>query len=105
MVGERETENGIVLDDEAEFTLGELCRACSMHAEWLIGLVEEGILEPSGSDRAHWRFTGVQLRRARMVFRLQRDLDINLAGAGLALNLIDEIDALRARLEVLERTR
>ncbi len=105
MAGEFEIENGVVLDDETEFTLGELCRACSTHAEWLISLVEEGILEPSGGDRAHWRFSGVQLRRARIVFHLQRDLDINLAGAGLALNLIDEIDALRARLEVLERTR
>ena len=34
---------------------------------------------------------------------LQRDLDINPAGAALALELLDEIDHLRERLRTLER--
>ena len=42
-------------------------------------------------------------RRARTAIRLQRDLDINLAGAALVLELLDEIDTLRSRLHVLDR--
>ncbi len=94
---------GVILDEQTEFTLGDLCRACSVHAEWLVSLVEEGILEPVGAEQAHWRFTGVQLSRARTVSRLQRDLGINLTGAALALDLIDEIESLRGRLAALER--
>jgi chaperone modulatory protein CbpM len=33
--------------------------------------------------------------------RLQHDFDIDLAGAALALDLLDEIEALRARLRAL----
>jgi chaperone modulatory protein CbpM len=32
---------------------------------------------------------------------LQRDLGINLAGAALALQLLDEVEALRARLRAM----
>jgi chaperone modulatory protein CbpM len=88
--------SGIVLDEQTELTLGELCRACCRHAEWIEQLVEEGILEPAGRNPAQWRFSGTSLQKARIAMRLQRDLDINLAGVALALDLIDEIESLRA---------
>ena len=37
------------------------------------------------------------------VIRLQHDLRVNLAGAALALDLLDEIDQLRARLRALDQ--
>jgi chaperone modulatory protein CbpM len=90
------------LDEEEILTLGELCRACAMHADWVISLVEEGVLEPAGREQATWRFSGAALRRARIAVRLQRDLEINLAGVGLALDLLEDIETLRRRLQVLE---
>ncbi len=92
---------GIVLE-ETEFTLGDLSRACSVHAEWVIALVDEGILEPQGKDISEWRFSGENLKRALAVQRLQQDLGINLPGTALALELLEEIDNLRARLAALE---
>lgn len=89
---------GAVLDEQAQLTLTELTRACSIHAEYIIELVEEGVLEPAGREPQHWRFTGAHMRRARAAVRLQRDLGVNLAGAALALQLLDEVEALRARL-------
>jgi len=53
---------------------------------------------PEGTAPERWRFPGMQLRRARVAVRLQRDLGVNTAGAALALQLLDEIEALRARL-------
>lgn len=72
-----------------------------MHAEWVIALVDEGVPDPLGQDPAHWRFAGASLRRARAALRLQRDLGINLAGAALVLDLIDEVGSLRARLRTI----
>ena len=92
---------GIVLDEQAELTLSELCRACAAQAERIIELVEEGMLEPIGPEPARWRFTAVHLRRARVAVRLQRDLGLNLAGAALALQLLDEVEVLRARLRAM----
>ena len=89
---------GILLDERAELTLNELSRACSISSEWVIELVDEGVLEPIGKEQAHWRFSGTSLLRARTAMRLQRDLNINLAGVALALDLMKEIETLRDRL-------
>jgi chaperone modulatory protein CbpM len=93
---------GLNLDEEETLTLAELSRACAMHAEWVVSLVEEGVLEPSGRSPASWRFSGTSLRRARAAARLQHDLGINLSGVALVLDLIDEMETLRKRLKALE---
>ncbi len=90
--------NGLLLDEECTLTLGEMSRACAMHAEWILELVEEGILEPSGEEMSHWRFTAPALLRARTVMHLQRDLGVNLSGAALVVDLLDEIQMLRQQL-------
>ncbi len=93
---------GIVLEEQAGLTLTELCRACQAQAEVLVELVEEGVIVPSGDAPAGWRFTGMQLRHARVAIRLQRDLGVNPAGAALALQLMDELDTLRQRLRAMD---
>lgn len=92
---------GIVLDEQTELTLVDLCGACAVEVESIVALVEEGVLEPSGGEQLQWRFTGVQLRRATVALRLQSELGINPAGVALALQLLDEIAVLRARLRAL----
>jgi chaperone modulatory protein CbpM len=94
----QQTLNGILLDDQTELTLNELCKACSSSAEWIIELVEEGALEPVGYQQTQWRFTGMSLQKAQTAMRLQRDLGINLSGIALALDLLDKIETLEARL-------
>ena len=94
--------NGILLDEHTELTLNDLCRACTTSAEWVIELVGEGVLEPINYQQTQWRFTGVSLKKAQAAVRLQRDLGINLAGIALALELLDEIETLQARLSCLE---
>ncbi|HBA64742.1 MAG: MerR family transcriptional regulator [Gammaproteobacteria bacterium HGW-Gammaproteobacteria-10] len=88
-----------VLDDNTRFTLLELCRLGQTSAEWVIELVEEGVLEPEGSEIGDWRFGADALKRLQAVQRLQRDLRINLPGAALVLELLEEIEMLRQRYE------
>ncbi|VAW76506.1 hypothetical protein MNBD_GAMMA14-1957 [hydrothermal vent metagenome] len=89
---------GILIDEQIRISLGDICRACSRHAEWVIELVDEGVLEPTGPSPEQWHFSPAALQRALVATRLQRDLGINLAGVALALDLLDEINTLRARL-------
>ncbi|HEX5314099.1 MAG TPA: chaperone modulator CbpM [Gammaproteobacteria bacterium] len=89
---------GIVIDEERALSLEELARACSMQSEWVLELVAEGIIEAASREPDEWRFPGRSLARARVAARLQRDLDVNLAGIALALDLLQEIEDLRARL-------
>ena len=89
---------GTIIEDD-NLTLEQLCRACGVHAEWVISLVEESIIEPQGDEIHLWRFSGASLTRARSALRLQRDLGINLAGIALALDLMEELDKLRKQIK------
>ena len=91
-----------LLDDGDAMTLAELARRCATDAEWLLQLVNEGILVPSGRALPEWRFSHISIWRVRRVQRLQVDLGVNLAGAALALEMLDEIESLRRRLASLE---
>lgn len=93
---------GTVLDDAFYFSFSEISQACAIQAETVQALVEEGIIEPAGDDPQSWRFPGSNLYRAQIALRLQNDLNVNLAGAALALDLLDEIRKLREKLMLLQ---
>jgi len=88
---------GVVVSDDDTLSLAKLCRRCSLPAEEIFTLVEYGIIEPMESDKPHirWQFTHNSVLRVQTALRLQRDLEVNLAGAALALDLLDEIKMLR----------
>jgi len=94
---------GVVLDEQTVLTVTELIRVCGISREDLERMVGEGMLHPLGSRPEQWRFTGIEVRRTRRALRLQRDLELNLAGAALALELIDEVERLRRRVHRLEQ--
>lgn len=89
--------------EEGSLTLEQLCRACDVQTEWVISLVEESIIEPQGDQIQVWRFSGASLVRVRSAHRLQRDLGLNLAGIALALDLMEELEGLRAELKRMGR--
>ncbi len=88
-----------VIDEYYEFTLVELCQCCTVQQEIIIAMVEEGMLTPAGSSPPEWRFDGTSQRRVEISLHLQRDLRVNLPGAALALELMEEIDMLRSQLQ------
>ena len=89
---------GVVLDESVQFTLVELCHLGDSNAEYIIELVDEGVLEPVGTLTPDWRFDSKALTRLQKTIHLQRDLRVNLAGAALVLDLLDEVEALRRKL-------
>lgn len=93
--------SGIILEELTELSLAELGHACAVQVDCIVELVNEGVIKPLGREPHRWRFSGSHMRRASVAFRLQRDLGVNLAGAALALQLLDEIEALQAQLHIL----
>jgi chaperone modulatory protein CbpM len=85
---------GEVLEENDLVSLADLCRSCTVETHTITTLVSEGILDPMGGDMDHWRFTVSSLKRVKTVIHLQRDLGVNLAGAALALELLDRITEL-----------
>lgn len=89
---------GTVLDEAVELTLEEVCAVCAVREERILALVEEGVVRPRGRAPQDWRFAGVTVHRARRAIRLQRELDVDLHAAAVILDLLDEVERLRARL-------
>lgn len=94
--------DGVLLDERTVVTLTELTRVCGVNVEQVRLMVSEGMLAPAGGRPEQWCFSGIEIRRTRRAVRLQRDLDLNLAGTALALDLLDEIETLRQRVRALE---
>lgn len=80
-------------------SLEALCRACSVQREMVLEMLEEGVIEPAeGQTPDSWRFSAVQVHHVSVAWRLHRDLGVNLPGAALALQLLDEVETLRAQI-------
>jgi len=94
------SEIGMIVEDGDNLSLVTLCRGCSLPVEVIIKMVDRGMIDPVDSTIrvSQWQFSSSSLLRVKTALRLQRDLEVNLAGAALALELLDEIKQLRQQL-------
>lgn len=85
--------------DEAALTLEELARACAVEPDWVVQRVQTGILlRDAPAQAALWRFTSVDLVRARRLREVERAFDAGQELAALVVDLSDEVRRLKARL-------
>ncbi len=96
---EQDILTGSVIGDAGVLSIEELARACRAEEQWVIELVAVGVLEPQGTETSRWRFRAADLTCARRVARLQRDFEASLDAAAVMLDLLDQIERLRARLK------
>ncbi len=79
-------------------SLREVSSSFGVSTETVIEIINEGIITVQKDEKNEWLFDNEAIGRIRMVLQLNQDLGINLAGAGLALELLTEINRLRALL-------
>ena len=89
---------GVCLADDHALELDAFAAACGIEAAFVRLLVDEGLVRPVVLQPA-WRFGGEELGRVRRICRLQRDFEANLQSVAVMLDLIDEIEQLRAQLQ------
>ena len=89
---------GSVVENEVHMTIVELSHASCTPQELIMSWVTEGVLSPTGASPEDWRFGGDSLRRAKTAAHLTHDLELNVPGVALALELLEEITQLRALL-------
>ena len=92
-----------IVAPDALCTLEDLCVACNVETGWVVALVEHGVIEPLGRSQSEWQFSSLAVLRVARARRLERDLSLDAPGIALVLELLDEIDQLRARLKILDR--
>ena len=89
-------------DEDACLTLEQLCSVCALERDWLVVRVQEGLVPVAGADdgtpQAEWRFTTTTLARVRRMREIERSYDAAPELAALVADMLEEMDALRARL-------
>lgn len=89
--------------DETPLTLDELCELAGLHGAELQEFIAYDILIPTGESPNEWQFDLLQVQRLKTALRLQRDLEVNMAGIALVLDLLEEIEEQRARADMFEK--
>jgi chaperone modulatory protein CbpM len=81
---------------------GELAHACGAEVEWVVQLVEVGIIASRTPAQRpdDWRFHSSDLQCALDARRLERDFGVSLEAAALILDLEHEVRRLKAVLRV-----
>ncbi|MDX1491478.1 MAG: chaperone modulator CbpM [Pseudohongiellaceae bacterium] len=82
------------IDYSISIDLTSTCEATGLETTELIEIVSHGIIEPEGSCPEEWVFDIDMLATAKRAIRLQRDLHLDWAAVGLAIDLIQERDKL-----------
>jgi len=92
----------MVNDNDFEYSLTEFCRITRLDADHVREMVEVGIIEPH-IERDYWYFSRTAVSRCMKVERLRQDLEVNLNGAVLALELMERNRRLRQKIAYLEQ--
>ena len=80
-----------------------LCQEADITADWVIEIVEHGIVQPSGRTPDDWLFDDrapVTLKRA---VKLHQELELEWEGVALALELLEEVQHLRSENTMLRQ--
>lgn len=86
-----------------ELDMKEFCQVVDMPAAYVIEIVEHGILEPQGKKPDEWLFDTSSLSVARRAAKLHHDLALEWDGVALALDLLDELEHVRAENRMLKQ--
>ena len=83
-----------VLDDAVLLPLDDLARICGVETSWVEQLVAHGVV--AMHDPREAAFSVVAISRLRKARRLEQTFDLPPQGLALVMELLDELDRLKA---------
>lgn len=83
-----------IINEDNLLSLDDICRATRAQEDLILQLIEYHIIQPKGASKENWVFDRFALKRARLARNFYYDLDVNLAGIGLLLDLLEKIEEL-----------
>ncbi len=95
---------GVIVDNhDTTISFLEICQHYDIPETILLELLEYGLITEITSSPRDRMFSQSHLQRILSAHRLHTDLDVNVQGAILALELMDELTELRRQLDILRR--
>ena len=90
------------LEPQTYLTITEICEVCHLQPHQITEYVNYAIVEPQIAAE-DWLFDLQQLERLQTALRLQRDLELNLAGVAVVLDLLQERNELHHQLLIFKK--
>ncbi len=94
---------GVLLDDAVSYSYLEVCEHYGISEQTLLEMLQCGLFSTHITPIHQLQFDHKMLGRIAAACRLQNDLDINMPGVVLALELLDELATVREELHILRR--
>lgn len=91
-----------IIDSNNALTLDELCRAVRAENALILQFIEYHIIHPTGSTSENWQFDHINLKRARLARNFYYECEVNFAGIGLLLDMMERIEGLEADIARLQ---
>ena len=83
---------GEIFEEGPAVSVHELTRMFAVEERRIVEWVEEGVISVLETNTAQWRFSGAQLRRARIALRLERDLDGRAGASPQLQHMLVEVE-------------
>jgi MerR family transcriptional regulator, heat shock protein HspR len=95
------------LNNEPLYIISVVSRVLKMHPQTLRKYERAGLIRPSRTEGMLRLYSDDDLARLRLIKRLVDELGLNVAGVGLVLQLVDNLEAMEqlAEREGAQRTR
>ena len=94
---------GIIIERQTPLDLEELAQAVHIRHEIIIEMVDNHLVEPAGKTPETWQFDDICFKRVKVAASFYRDLEINMQGIALALDLLEKIERLENRINILKK--
>ena len=94
---DNERSDDLYIEEHFTLSITEVCQSLGIKKQWILEVMDEGIIQSVPSKTASPQFDQTAIRRLRTSICLQRDLEINLSGIALILDLLDEVEELRKK--------
>ena len=91
------------MDDRARYMISVAADLVGMHPQTLRIYEQKGLVRPKRTPGNTRLYSERDVERLRLIQRLTTELGLNLAGVERVLELEDEVDRLRRRLEHLQK--
>ena len=88
-------KEGLIVHENIIYTTRAICHTHKLNTDTINEMVSWGIAEPKGNNPDNWQFTQHDYERIERALRFRKELEINIPGAALTLNLLEEIQNLR----------
>jgi len=86
-----------MLNDNIFYTTNAVCYSYRLNQDTVDEMVSWGIAEPTGDKPEKWLFTHSDFERIGRALRFRNELEINIPGAALALQLLEDVKNLRSK--------